>query len=196
MYWTQGLQTLPLNFPCRRNWTQQKSRLFTWIPAKRLQWSCWCLLNRRMCDCDKLIDPFCGNRVVLITGNAAQLSHIRSLTWSHNNKLTQSCLFFPCGYFFNTIFFNTVQGSGFAGVFARQAPYFHYRVMLKRIMLVSKQAQTVLTALAFFVLSFVRLLSHLCLHIAQLPCLLRSAAEQVCSNFNHRGRVVVDRGLL
>lgn len=41
-----------------------------------------------------------------------------------------------------------------------------------------------------------RLLSHLCLHIAQLPCLLCSLAEQVCSNFNHRGRVVVDRSLL
>lgn len=149
-----------------------------------------------MCDCDKLIDPFCGNRVVLITGNAVQLSHIRSLTWSHNNKLTQSCLFFPVVIFLMTIFFNTVQGSEFAGVFTCHALYFHYHVMLKRIMLIYKQAQTVLTALTFFVLSFMRLLSHLCLHIAQLPCLLCSLAEQVCSNFNHRGRVVVDRSLL
>ena len=52
-------------------------------------------LNRRMSDCDKLIDPFSGNTSVLITGNAVQLAHIRSLTCSHNNKLTQSCLFFP-----------------------------------------------------------------------------------------------------
>lgn len=62
-----------------------------------------------MCDCDKLIDPFCGNRAVLITGNAVQLSHIRSLTWSHNNKLTQSCLFFPLVIFLKTILFNAVQ---------------------------------------------------------------------------------------
>lgn len=47
-------------------------------------------LNRRMSDCDKLIDPFCGNTSALITGNAVQLAHIRSLTCSHNNKLTQS----------------------------------------------------------------------------------------------------------
>lgn len=133
-----------------------------------------------MCDCDKLIDPFCGNRVVLITGNAVQLSHIRSLTWSHNNKLTQSCLFFPVVIFLKTIFFNTV----FPLSCYVEAYYAHI------------QAQTVLTALTFSVLSFMRLLSHLCLHIAQLPCLLCSLAEQVCSNFNHRGRVVVDRSLL
>lgn len=60
-------------------------------------------LNKRMCDCDKLIDPFCGNRVALITGNAVQLSHIRSLTWSRNNKLTQSSLFFPLVIFFNPL---------------------------------------------------------------------------------------------
>lgn len=59
-------------------------------------------LNRRMSDCDKLIDPFCGNTRVLITGNAVQLAHIRSLTCSHNNKLTQSLLFFPC-LVFNTL---------------------------------------------------------------------------------------------
>lgn len=43
-------------------------------------------LNRRMCDRDKLIDPFCGNKNGLITGNAVQLAHGRSLTCSHNNK--------------------------------------------------------------------------------------------------------------
>lgn len=63
-------------------------------------------LNRRMSDCDKLIDPFCGNTSVLITGNAVQLAHIRSLTCSHNNKRTQSCLFFPLLIFFTL--FNAV----------------------------------------------------------------------------------------
>lgn len=57
-------------------------------------------LNRRMSDCDKLIDPFSGNTSVLITGNAVQLAHIRSLTCSHNNKLTPSCLFFSLLNFF------------------------------------------------------------------------------------------------
>lgn len=181
-----------------------KSRLFTWILAKSLQWSCWCLLNRRMCDCDKLIDPFCGNRAVLITGNAVQLSHIRSLTWSHNNKLTRSCLFFPLVIFLKTILFNAVPGSELAGVFTRRAPYFHYPVMLKRIMLIYKQAQTVLTALTFSCIIceffkhsfFYGVLPHLCLHIGQFPCLLCSLAEQVCSNFNHCCRVVVDCSLL
>lgn len=60
-------------------------------------------LNRRMSDCDKLIDPFSGNTSVLITGNAVQLAHIRSLTCSHNNKLTPSCLFFSLLNIFLTL---------------------------------------------------------------------------------------------
>lgn len=104
-----------------------------------------------MCDCDKLIDPFCGNRAVLITGNAVQLSHIRSLTWSHNNKLTQPSLFFLLVIFLKTILFNAVQLKAVSSPrrLTCHAPYFHYRVLLKLIMLVYKQPQTVLTALTF-----------------------------------------------
>jgi len=38
-----------------------------------------------MCDCDKLIDPFCGNTIVVITGNAVWLARIRSLATGQNH---------------------------------------------------------------------------------------------------------------
>lgn len=98
--WAQGVGNLASDFPFWRSWIQQKAGC---LHESKRQVSPMVLLmslNRRMCDCDKLIDPFCGNRAALITGNAVQLSHIRSLTWSRNNKLTQSSLFFPSGCFF------------------------------------------------------------------------------------------------
>lgn len=124
-----------------------------------------------MCDCDKLIDPFCGNRAVLITGNAVQLSHIRSLTWSHNNKLTQSCLFSPLVIFLKAILFNAAQRREPASALTRHALYFHCRVIvLKRILLIYKQVQNVFTALT---------LSCITCEFFRIFFLLRGAASPV-----------------
>lgn len=101
---SRGVRDLVSNFPFWRNWTQQKAGCLHGIRACVSPMELLMSLNRRMCDCDKLIDPLSvGIRVLLITGNAVQLAHIRSLTCSHNNKLTQPCLFFPSAYFFNTL---------------------------------------------------------------------------------------------
>lgn len=90
---TQGLGTLSLI--SQFGGTELSKKQVVYIgPSSVCLFKLLMSLNRRMCDCDKLIDPFCGNTSVLITGNAVQLARIRSLTCSHNNKLTQSCLFF------------------------------------------------------------------------------------------------------
>ncbi len=170
-------------------------------------------LNRRMSDCDKLIDPFCGNTSVLITGNAVELAHIRSLTCSHNNKLTQSYLFFPPLIFFNPLkrhyLMQCIAANIFCSCVFSKACY----SVLKPIQFILKTCANCFDSLAFAVFCCVACVyfvaslpsvclkqlatqPHLCLHIGQFPCLLCSLAQQVRSDFNHRSRVVVHSGLL
>lgn len=99
-------------------------------------------LSRRMSDCDKLIDPFFGNMSVLITGNAVQLAHIRSLTCSHNNKLTQSC--FSLHLFFNTLKLHYLMQCLIEHT-VEQPRYF----VEKSVVPICRQVQTFLTSFDF-----------------------------------------------
>lgn len=102
-----GLETLPLISQFGGTDLSKKQVVYmdlSYVSPSELLMS----LNRRMSDCDKLIDSFCGNTSVLITGNAVLLAHIRSLTCSHNNKLTQSWPVFPFSDFSESTPFNVV----------------------------------------------------------------------------------------
>lgn len=153
-------------------------------------------LNRRMCDCDKLIDSFCGNTSVLITGNAVQLAHIRSLTCSHNNTLTQSGLFFS----FAT---SECESTPINGVEARMlwSSFFNKKGQKCCIQMcfecIHDAIMTkIMTKNLIQVSVTCEWKSHLCLHVGQLPRLLCGLTQQVGSDFYHCGCVVVHSSLL